>query len=279
MLGEQVVERRLPLGEDRDADQVVGDRGHVGLRPRGPVHLDVRRPRRHRDVAPQPEPAVPAGGQVETEAAADRRVQAVGRDEVAEPLAVDEDVVAAVLDLVDRAGLDLDAGHRDGVGEGGVQDGAADAAAVAVPEAGLDPVTRVEVGDAPRSGGRAGRRRGRRGRPRRRASAPRRRPCRPGRGAARGPRRRARPGRRTARWRARPVRHRRCTGRSSGSPCGRRRARGGRSVGRAGERGQCGVLHPDPHRQEARVEHREDHGGDPAAWTSGSAMPSSTTAT
>ena len=103
VLGEQLVERRLPLGQHRDPDQLVGDRRHVGLRPRGPVHLDERRPRRHLDVHPQPEPAPALGRPVEAEHPAHRRVQAVGGDEVAGGLVVDEDVAAAVLDLADRA--------------------------------------------------------------------------------------------------------------------------------------------------------------------------------
>ena len=103
VLGEQLRERPGPVGEDRDADQVVTDRGHVGLGPAGPVHLDVGRPRRHRDVAAQPEPAVPSGRELQPQEAAGRRVQAVGGDEVGGRLAVDQHVVVAVLHLLHRA--------------------------------------------------------------------------------------------------------------------------------------------------------------------------------
>ena len=216
------------------------------------MHLDVRRPRRDGDVAAQPEPAVSAGRLLEPEASADRRVQAVGGHEVGEPLAVDQHVVAAGVDALDRAGLDLDPGRHDGVGERRVEHGPADAASVAVPEVGLDPVTRRRGRRCPRSGGRPGRRRGRPGRRRRRASAPRRTPCRPGRAAARGPRRRARRGRRRARWPGRPVRHLRCTGRRH------------RDRARVGKRRRGRRSRPDADGEQARVEHGEHEGGDPA---------------
>ena len=73
------------------------------------------------------------------------------------------------------------------------------------------------------------------------------------RAAARGPRRRARRARRTARWPARPDRRRRRPG----------HARGTRPADSAGSGGQGGVLDPDPHGQQDRVEHREDDRGDP----------------
>ena len=69
-VGEQVLEPRPGVAEDGDPDEVVGDRRDVGLRAGRPVHLDVRRPRRLRDVAAQPEPAARPG--------AGRRARAAG---------------------------------------------------------------------------------------------------------------------------------------------------------------------------------------------------------
>src|SRR3954454_16014759 len=46
----------------------------------------------------------------------------------------------------------------------------------------------------------------------------------------------------------------------TGPPPATTRSRTGRL---AGEGGQGGVLDPDPHAEQDRVEHREDHGGDP----------------
>ena len=147
MLGEQLVERHLPLGQHRDPDQLVADRGHVGLRPLGPVHLDERRPRRHLDVHAEPEPAAALGRPVEAEHPAHRRVQAVRRDEVAGGLVVDEDVAAAVLDLADRALDDLHAGVGHRVGERPVQRRAADPAPVAVAERRVRGAAAAEVAD------------------------------------------------------------------------------------------------------------------------------------
>ena len=147
VLGQQLVERHLPLGQHRDPDQFVGDWGHVGLRPRGPVHLDERRPRRHLHVHPEPEPAAALGRPVEAEHPAHRGVQPVRGNEVAGGLVVDEHVAATVLDLPDRALHDLDArvGHR--VGERPVQRGAADPAPVAVAERRVRGAAAAEVAD------------------------------------------------------------------------------------------------------------------------------------
>ncbi len=95
----------------------------------------------------EPEPAAALGRPVEAEHPAHRGVQAVGRDEVAGRLVVDEDVAAAVLDLADRALHDLHAGVGHGVGERPVQRGAADPAAVAVAERRVRGAATAEVAD------------------------------------------------------------------------------------------------------------------------------------
>ena len=54
-LAQHLVEGRAAVGEHGDPDEVVGDRGHVGLRARRPVHLHEGGPRRLPDVAAQAE--------------------------------------------------------------------------------------------------------------------------------------------------------------------------------------------------------------------------------
>ena len=146
----QLLEARPGRAEDGHADEVVVDRGHVGLGARRPVHLDVRRPRRLLHVAAQPEAAPAGDGHVEPDEAAHRRVQAVGGDEVPGRLSVDEQVVAGVVDTGHGAGVDGDAGGGDPLGQRVVQHGAAHAASGPAGEPRRRPGTvgaAVEVAD------------------------------------------------------------------------------------------------------------------------------------
>src|SRR5215212_440064 len=143
-----VVEGPACRRQQRDADQVGRDRGHVGLDPRGPVHLDVRRPGRLTVVASQAVPPQRCGWRVQSEAAAHRGVQAVGGHDEAEPAAVHLDTVAVLTELAGTATLDLDPGRLDGGTHRRMQRGTAYATAEPAPERRLHcPLTR-EVADA-----------------------------------------------------------------------------------------------------------------------------------
>ena len=239
---EQVLERRHPIGEQGDADLVVADRRDVGLGVARPVHLDVRRPRRLRDVAAQPVAAAAGLGAVESEQPPDGGVQTVGRDEVAGRLAVDQHVPADLCDGVHAPALHHHAYLLEAVGEGVVQRRAAHARGRG--RTGTQPPrddARRRSG-CRRSADRSAARRGRSGRRRRRASGPRRRPCRWARRAVRGRRRRGRRERRRGRSPGRSGRPPPRSGHASaslafvqppaGSPARRSRSGSARGAGR-----------------------------------------------
>ncbi len=94
--GKQVVVVATTVDEHRHSDAVVGDRSHVGLGARRPVHLHEGCPRRHREVPPQPEAPAPAPRTLEPDQAPHGRVQAVGRDHVPRPLTVHQHAVGVL---------------------------------------------------------------------------------------------------------------------------------------------------------------------------------------
>lgn len=164
------------LAEHGDPDEVVGDGRHVRLSVGAPVHLDVVSPRAYAVVLAEPVAAERArvgrssdasapGGEaaagrvvaVETEGAARRRVQPVGGDDPGrgECRPVAARVVGAhgharvVLRHLGRAEREhLDAGGDHGLGQGGVQGGAPDAASRTGREVGLGDAAPGDVADA-----------------------------------------------------------------------------------------------------------------------------------
>ncbi len=134
--------------EHGDPDLEVADRGHVHFGLAGPVHLDEVVPRREREVPTQPESPRPTRASGEPGQLADGRVQAVTAEHPARLDPGSRDGVRGVLvrlDLPDRA---VDTDLPRAVRERRVQRRPAHAPADTVPEGVIDPADAVLVAHA-----------------------------------------------------------------------------------------------------------------------------------
>ena len=148
-VGKVVVVRSADGGEQDDAHEIVGHGGHVCLRLAGPVHLDVVPPGGEGVMAPQPvPPKVARMPPIEAQGMADRRVQAVGRDEVTGANTVGHHAVLPLLDAARRALLDPHSRGEHHLTERRVQRRSAYPAPRPRAEIGVDPARPGDVADA-----------------------------------------------------------------------------------------------------------------------------------
>ena len=143
-----IVELALPGSQDGHSDAVVGHRGHVGLGVRGPVDLDGVGPRGDLEVPADTPAATAVGRPVQPELTTDRRVQAVGGCQVARLEIAAAHAGRVLLDIADVALDDSDSGGCGSVVQGFRQHGAPHPASGAAREAGLHAPGPVKVGDA-----------------------------------------------------------------------------------------------------------------------------------